>query len=243
MQNGVISRDAAILVSPWVRGGGKLDCGGGLCFLCGAEGAHADLCTGEVDYAFAAGAVRYSDSGEWIAESAFFAQAPDGRIFVTGMHDLSDNRLGSVFILEGWDEKAHKFARFTHYLDHLRNPNNLAFWTDPATKQSWLYLPLTDRLVRYKYNAGDEAPTSEPETLLRFPDYGLNYKYGGWHLTRTVAVAVVNGATRILVAAGSSCNYCREREVLRAAVVSLDPDGSIRRWWRRDCEMRWICNR
>ncbi len=155
----------------------------------------------------------------------FFAQAPDGRIFVTGMHDLSDNRLGSVFILEGWDEKAHKFARFTHYLDHLRNPNNLAFWTDPATKQSWLYLPLTDRLVRYKYNAGDEAPTSEPETLLRFPDYGLNYKYGGWHLTRTVAVAVVNGETRILVAAGSSCNYCREREVLRAAVVSLDPDG------------------
>src|SRR6202034_3293231 len=103
----------------------------------------------------------------------FFAQAPDGRIIVTGMHDLSDNRLGSVFILEGWDDKAHKFTRLTHYLDHLRNPNNLAFWTDPATKQSWLYLPLTDRLVRYKYDAGDEAPTSAPETLLHFPDYGL----------------------------------------------------------------------
>ena len=24
----------------------------------------------------------------------FFARSPDGRIFVTGMHDLSDNRLG-----------------------------------------------------------------------------------------------------------------------------------------------------
>jgi glucose/arabinose dehydrogenase len=155
----------------------------------------------------------------------FFAQAPDGRIFVTGMHDLSDNRQGSVFILEGWDEKAHKFTRVTHYLDHLRNPNNLVFWTDPATKQSWLYLPLTDRLVRYKYNAGDRAPTSAPETLLHFPDYGLNYKYGGWHLTRTVAVATQHGATRVFVAAGSSCNYCQEREVLRAAVVSIDPDG------------------
>lgn len=155
----------------------------------------------------------------------FFAQAPDGRIFVTGMHDLSDNRLGSVFILDGWDARTHKFARVIHYLDHLRNPNNLAFWTDPATKQSWLYLPLTDKLVRYKYNAGDNAPSSAPETLMRFPDYGLSYKYGGWHLTRTVAVAESHGATRVFIATGSSCNYCQESEVLRAAIVSMDPDG------------------
>jgi len=156
----------------------------------------------------------------------FFAQSPDGRIFVTGMHDISDNTRGSVFILDGWDEQTHTFKRVIHYLDHLRNPNNLAFWTDPATRQSWLYLPLTGRLVRYRYNAGDNAPTSPPETLMRFPDYGLSYKYGGWHLTRTVAVAQVNGATRIFVSAGSSCNYCQEREVMRAAVVSMDPDGS-----------------
>ena len=156
----------------------------------------------------------------------FFAQSPDGRMFATGMHDLSDNRLGSVFILEGWDEKTHRFTHVTHYLDHLRNPNNLAFWTDPSTHQSWLYLPLTDKLVRYKYNAGDEAPSSEPETLIRFPDYGLSYKYGGWHLTRSVAIAQVHGATRVVVATGSSCNYCQEHEVLRAAIVSLDPDGS-----------------
>jgi glucose/arabinose dehydrogenase len=159
----------------------------------------------------------------------FFARSPDGRIFVTGMHDLSDNTQGSVFILDGWNPATHAFTHITHYLDHLRNPNNLAFWTDPATHQTWLYLPLTDRLVRYKYNAGDTAPTAPPETLLRFPNYGLNYKYGGWHLTRTVAIAPVgngpNSKTRIFVAAGSSCNYCQEREVLRAAIVSLDPDG------------------
>ena len=129
----------------------------------------------------------------------FFAQSPDGRIFVTGMHDISDNTQGSVFILDGWDAQTHTFKRVLHYLDHLRNPNNLAFWTDPATHQSWLYLPLTGRLVRYKYNAGDNAPSSAPETLMRFPDYGLSYKYGGWHLTRTVAVAQVNGAARIFV--------------------------------------------
>ncbi len=79
--------------------------------------------------------------------------------------------------------------------------------------------------MRYRYNAGDNAPSSPAETLIRFPDYGLNYKYGGWHLTRTVAIATVHGSTRIFVSAGSSCNYCQEREVLRAAIVSMDPDG------------------
>jgi glucose/arabinose dehydrogenase len=155
----------------------------------------------------------------------FFAKAPDGRIFVTGMFDLSDNTRGSVFILDGWNEKTRTFAKITHYLDHLRNPNNVAFWTDPANGQNWLYLPLTDRLVRYKYNPGDNAPSSPPETLIRFPDYGLGYKYGGWHLTRTVVPAKVGSATRVFVSVGSSCNYCQEDEVLRASVVSMDPDG------------------
>lgn len=159
----------------------------------------------------------------------FFAKSPDGRIFVTGMYDLADNQRGSVFILEGWDGQTHRFAHVIHFVDHLRNPNNLAFWTDPATQQSWLYLPLTDKLVRYKYNAGDDAPASAPETLIRFPDYGLHYKYGGWHLTRTVAIVNVRGTTRIFVSVGSSCNYCQEDEVLRASVVSMDPDGKNQR--------------
>ncbi|HXU23815.1 MAG TPA: hypothetical protein VN697_07280, partial [Tepidiformaceae bacterium] len=93
----------------------------------------------------------------------FLAQSPDGRIFATGMYNLADNTRGSVFILDGWDQKTHTFTRVSRYLDHLRNPNNLAFWTDPATHQSWLYLPLTDRLIRYKYKAGDDAPSGPPQ--------------------------------------------------------------------------------
>jgi len=156
----------------------------------------------------------------------FFAQAPDGRIFATGMYNLADNTQGSVFILDGWNEKTHTFTHVTHYLDHLRNPNNLAFWTDPATHQTWLYLPLTDRLLRYKYNSGDNAPSSPPQILTHYPDYGLNYKYGGWHLTRTVAIATLHGQTRVYIAAGSSCDYCREHEVIRATLSVMDPDGS-----------------
>ncbi len=155
----------------------------------------------------------------------FFARATDGRVFATGMYSLADNTNGSIFILDGWDEQKHRFAKVIHYLDHLRNPNSIAFWTEPATKQSWLYIALTDKLVRYKYSAGDTKPSSDPETLIRFPDYGLSYKYGGWHLTRTIAIAQVENKTRIFVSAGSSCNYCQEREVLRAAIVAMDPDG------------------
>jgi glucose/arabinose dehydrogenase len=159
----------------------------------------------------------------------FMANSPDGRVFVTDMHDLGDNSLGKVSILEGWDEKTGKFARITTYLDHLRNPNNLAFYTEPARDgkpgQSWLYLPLTDRLVRYKYNAGDEAPTGPAEVLAHYPDYGLNYKYGGWHLTRTVAFATLHGKTRLYVTVGSSCNVCTEKEEIRATLSVMDPDG------------------
>ena len=174
----------------------------------------------------------------------FLARAPDGRIFATGMYDLADNTRGSIFILDGWDDSKHAFARVIPYLEHLRNPNNVAFWTDPATHQSWIYVPLTDKLVRYRYSAGDNAPTSRPETLMEFPGYGLSYKYGGWHLTRTVAIAPFRGSARLYVSVGSSCNYCQEKEVLRASIVSMDPDGKnpsiVAQGLRNAVDLRYI---
>ncbi|CAN5724803.1 sorbosone dehydrogenase family protein [soil metagenome] len=155
----------------------------------------------------------------------FFAEAPDHRIFVTDMDSLADNTRGAVYTLDGWNPATHSFSRTIPYLQHLRNPNNLAFYTDPATQQTWLYLPLTDRLVRYKYNAGDTAPTTPPEVLARYPDYGLSYKYGGWHLTRTIAFATLHGRTRLYVSVGSSCNACTEKEAIRATLSVMDPDG------------------
>jgi glucose/arabinose dehydrogenase len=160
----------------------------------------------------------------------FMAQSPDNRVFVTDMHDLSDNSLGTVFILDGWNEKTGTFSKITPYLQHLRNPNNIAFYTEPAhdgqPAQSWLYLPLTDRLLRYKYNVGDNSPSSPPQVLARYPDYGLNYKYGGWHLTRTVVFAKLHEKTRLYVTVGSSCNACREKEEIRATLTVMNPDGS-----------------
>lgn len=165
-------------------------------------------------------------AAEGLHRVRFLTQSPDGRVFATGMWNLADNTQGSIFILEGWNPQTHRFARTTHYLDHLRNPNNVAFWTDPATHQTWLYVAQTDRLERIPYRAGDEHPSGPAQGLMRFPDYGLNYKYGGWHLTRTVALATLHGVTRLYVSAGSSCDYCKEREVVRASVVRMNPDSS-----------------
>jgi len=155
----------------------------------------------------------------------FMAQSPDGRVFVTDMHNLADNERGVVYILDGFDPARKTFARVTKYLTGLRNPNSVAFHTD-RDGASWLYLALTDRLLRYRYRDGDTAPTGEPQVLARFPDYGLNYKYGGWHLTRTVAVGA---SGKIYVSVGSSCNACEEKEEVRASIIEMDADGRNQR--------------
>lgn len=160
----------------------------------------------------------------------FFAMAPDHRLFVTDMYDRTDNTRGAVYILDGWNQEHHTFTRASPYLQHLRNPNNLAFYTD-AHGQQWLYLSLTDRLLRFKYKAGDIAPSSPPEVLAHYPDYGLNYKYGGWHLTRTVEFGKLRSAegrmkNKLFVTVGSSCNACIEKEPIRATLSVMNPDGS-----------------
>ena len=108
----------------------------------------------------------------------FMALSPDNRLFVTDMFNLTDNRRGVVYILDDFDRETLQFKRVTKYLSGLRNPNNVAFYTDQSGA-TWFYLALTDRLVRYRYQAGDNAPSGEPEVLATFPDYGLGYKYGG----------------------------------------------------------------
>jgi glucose/arabinose dehydrogenase len=169
-------------------------------------------------------------AAEGLRRVRFFAKAPDGRIFVTDMYNLTDNRRGAVYILDGWDPAAGKFARVVPYMTGLRNPNSALFYRD-AAGQDWFYLAETDKLTRRRFTPGEERPTdSKPETLAMFPDYGLDYKYGGWHLTRTIAFGT-NG--KLYVSVGSSCNSCEEKERVRASIVEMNPDGSARREFAR----------
>jgi len=170
----------------------------------------------------------------------FMAKSPDGRIFVTDMYNLADNKRGVVYILDEFDPASKSFKKVTPYLKGLRNPNSIAFYTD-AKGVDWFYLALTDHLVRYKYSHGEETPQEQPEVLATFPDYGLSYKYGGWHLTRTIAVG---GNGKIYVSVGSSCNACEEKEEVRASVLEMDPNGKHQRHFARGLRnavgLRWI---
>jgi glucose/arabinose dehydrogenase len=179
-------------------------------------------------------------AAEGLKRVRFMAKSPDGRIFVTSMHDLSDNSEGAVYILDGFDEKRGRFARVIPYLTNLHNPNSIAFYKD-AQGQDWFYLALTDRVVRYKFVGGEERPTSRPEVLATYPAYGLSYKYGGWHLTRTIAF----GPGELLyVTVGSSCNACDEKEKIRATLSVMDVDGKnqhiVARGLRNAVGMRFV---
>jgi glucose/arabinose dehydrogenase len=179
-------------------------------------------------------------AAEGLKRVRFMSRSPDNRIFVTDMYNLTDNSRGVVYILDGFDPSTKRFKKAIPYLTGLRNPNSVAFYKDDNDNH-WFYLALTDRLVRYRYEAGSTKPTGVPEVLATFPDYGLAYKYGGWHLTRTIAVG---DNRKIYVSVGSSCNACEEKEDVRATVIEMDPDGKSQRYFARGMRnavgLRWI---
>ncbi len=146
----------------------------------------------------------------------FLAMSPDNRLFVTDMKNLTDNKKGELLVFEDWNEAEKKFNKKSVYLSNLHNPNQAAFYN------GYLYVAETDKLSRYPYKAGSATVSTEPEVLARFPDYGLGYKYGGWHLTRSLAFR----KNKIYVSVGSSCNACLEKEEIRATVMQMNLDGT-----------------
>jgi len=166
----------------------------------------------------------------------FLALSPDKRLFATDMYDRSDNKKGRVYIFEGWDNDSMKFKNVIVYLDGLHNPNQVAFY------DKYIYVAETGRLSRYLYDPSKNSPASAPELIASFPDYGLSYKYGGWHLTRSISFH----HNKLYVSVGSSCNACIEKEDVRASVIEMDPDGRGQRIYARGLRnsvgIKWIGN-
>jgi glucose/arabinose dehydrogenase len=181
-------------------------------------------------------------AAEGLKRVRFFAKSPDSRIFVTDMFNLTDNTKGTVYILDDFNEQTGKFGKVIPYMTGLRNPNSVQFHTD-KNGQDWFYLAETDKLTRRKFQKGETKPSGKAEILATFPDYGLSYKYGGWHLTRTIAFAP-NG--KLYVSVGSSCNACDEKEEIRATVLEMDADGKNQRIFakglRNAVGLKWMQN-
>jgi glucose/arabinose dehydrogenase len=156
------------------------------------------------------------------------------------MHDRSDNKKGRVLILENWNDKETRFEKVTTYLEELHNPNQVAFYS--AGNENFIYIAETGKLSYYKYTAGDNKPLSPATVIATFPDYGLDYKYGGWHLTRSIAFH----NNKLYVSVGSSCNACIEKEEVRATIIEMDPDGRNQRCYARGLRnavgIKWINN-
>lgn len=167
----------------------------------------------------------YSVVADGFKRPRFFARSPDNRIFLTSMYNLADNTRGAIYILDGFNPKTGRVTRVIPWKTGMRNPNSVAFMKDTAGKE-WIYVALTDVLMRYPYKAGETSPSGAAQVVARFPDRGMSAANGGWHLTRTV-VAGPNG--KLYVAVGSSCNACIEdpaEKDKRAVVLEMDPDGS-----------------
>lgn len=181
-------------------------------------------------------------AAEGLKRVRFFAKSPDGRIFVTDMYNLADNERGVIYILTEFDKETGKFGKVIPYMTGLKNPNSVQFYTDKSG-QDWIYIAETDKLTRRKFTKNEIKPSGKAETLATFPDYGLSYKYGGWHLTRTIAFAP-NG--KLYVSVGSSCNACDEKEKVRASILEMNADGSGRRFYaqgmRNAVGLKWIGN-
>ncbi len=183
---------------------------------------------------------RIAIATEGLQRPRFFAKAPDGRLFITDMKDRSDNKQGWVIILDGWNATTKQFATQTVYLSGQHNPNSVAFYT--VGNQHYLYVAETGKLTMYPYKPGDNKPSTVGVVIASFPDFGLSYKYGGWHLTRTLAFH----NNKLYVSVGSSCNACIETEPIRATIVEMDPDGSNQRIYARGVRnavgLQWIGN-
>ena len=177
-------------------------------------------------------------AGEGMERPRFLSPSPDGRLFLTDMHNMTDNRKGRVLILDEWNEATGSFAGRHTYLSGLHNPNQVSF--HKIGGQRYIYVATTDRLLRYPYAPGDTVPSAEPLVIDTFPAYGLGYKYGGWHLTRSLAFH----GEKLYVSVGSSCNACVEKEEVRACILEMDPDGSNARIYakglRNAVDMQWI---
>ncbi len=175
-----------------------------------------------------------SVAAEGLKRLRFLAKSPDGKLFATDMYDRSDNKKGRVLIFDQWNEATHQFSNIVTYLDGLHNPNQVAFYN------GYLYVAETDKLKRYIYKAGDVKPSATPQVIATFPDYGLSYKYGGWHLTRSLCF----NNDKLYVSVGSSCNACVESEEIRATVIEMDPDGTDKKYYakglRNAVAIKWI---
>ena len=121
--------------------------------------------------------------------------APNGDIFV------AETGQGRIKVLKPAANGA-SVASSTVFASGLTRPFGMQFYPAGATPQ-WLYVAEENRVVRYRYSAGDGKATAEPEVVVR-----QLASTGGGHYTRDLAFSP--DGRRMFVAVGSLSNVAED---------------------------------
>lgn len=139
----------------------------------------------------------------------WMARAPNGDVFVT------DAVAATVIVLRDTDGDGKADARFVFAKD-LTLPFGLAFW------KNYLYVGMTNAVVRFSYKPGQTEAQGPPEKIADLP--GRGYRQ---HWTRNVIFDP--SGKKLYVTVGSESNVDVEKEPLRATISEYNPDGSGKR--------------
>lgn len=139
----------------------------------------------------------------------WMALAPNGDVFVT------DADAGTVIVLRDTDGDGKAETRFT-FAKGLTLPFGIAFWHD------YVYVGMTDAVVRFAYKLGQTEAQGPPEKIADLP--GRGYRQ---HWTRNVVFDP--SGKKLYVTVGSESNVDAEKDPLRATISEYNPDGSGKR--------------
>ncbi|WP_026977735.1 PQQ-dependent sugar dehydrogenase [Flavobacterium tegetincola] len=138
--------------------------------------------------------------------------APDGAIFVVEAN--TKNSANRISVLQ--DKNGDGIAERTTFLENLNQPFGM------LVLNNFFYVANTDGVYRYPYKIGDTKVEGNGDKILTLPAGGYNN-----HWTRNL-LANKEG-TKIYVSVGSASNvgeYGMEKEIRRAAILEINPDGS-----------------
>lgn len=155
--------------------------------------------------------------------SVFAKDLPSARVIIfdpAGRLLVSQKDQGKITVLRDKNQDG-KAEEAKVLLSNLRRPHGLALKCNAQSKGCRLFVAEEHQVSVYGYDV-DRVAVANKKKLADLPT-------GGNHTTRSLQLAVVAGKERLLVSIGSSCNVCNEKDRRRAAIISLNLDGSDQR--------------
>jgi glucose/arabinose dehydrogenase len=138
-------------------------------------------------------------------EPRWLAVAPNGDLFV------AESAAGKVIVLH-FSVSQDRVQSREIFADHLLLPFGIAFHED------FVYVALTNRVVRFHYDRETSRRLGETEAIVDLPGFGYNQ-----HWTRSLAFSP--DGNELFVSVGSRTNVSIESDPRRAAILVVRPDG------------------